>query len=295
MGQTRLGQTPRGGRRSRGLVLWIVFLAASMANAPVLRADPLPAHAARVVDYSIDVRLDAAAKTLSGRERVTWTNPSTDQVPDLWFHLYLNAFRNNRSTFFRESGGQLRGVEMPQDGWGWIDVTSLRIAGGADLLPRATFERPDDGNTDDQTVLRVPLPSPVAPGGVRHPRHHVDGEATRGVRTNRLRRRLLPRRASGSRNWRSTSRRACAGERPAAGTATSSTRTPSSTRTSAAFGRHHRALSVRRRRHGPASLVCGGTAGHHRATGTSRTTCTTSRGPRIPRFVEVNRSLLGHA
>src|SRR4051812_1627159 len=85
-----------GGRRGLGSKLWIVFLAAAMANAPVLRADPLPAHAARVVDYSIDVRLDAGAKTLSGRERVTWTNPSTDQVPDLWFHLYLNAFRNNR-------------------------------------------------------------------------------------------------------------------------------------------------------------------------------------------------------
>ena len=141
-----------------------LLLAALVAAAHAVYADPLPARAARVVDYTIDVRLDAVQKTLAGTERVTWTNPSGDQVADLWFHLYLNAFRNNRSTFFRESGGRLRGDEMPEDGWGWTDVTSMRLADGSDLLARATFERPDDGNADDFTVLRVPLPSPVAPG-----------------------------------------------------------------------------------------------------------------------------------
>ena len=29
-------------------------------------------------------------------------------VSELQFHLYLNAFANNRTTFFTESGGQLR-------------------------------------------------------------------------------------------------------------------------------------------------------------------------------------------
>ena len=49
-------------------------------------ADPLPAHAARVVSYSIDVSLDARTHTLTGVERVTWHNPSSDTVSDLWFH-----------------------------------------------------------------------------------------------------------------------------------------------------------------------------------------------------------------
>jgi hypothetical protein len=141
------------------------MLAALLAAAPAVWADPLPGSAPRVVDYTIDVRLDPAQKTLAGQETLTWTNPSGDQVGELWFHLYLNAFRNNRSTFFRESGGQLRGDEMPKDGWGWTDVTAMRLAGGADLLKGATFERPDDGNADDDTVMRVPLPAPVPPGG----------------------------------------------------------------------------------------------------------------------------------
>jgi hypothetical protein len=127
-------------------------------------ADPLPVGAAQVVDYAIDVRLDAQAKTLTGRERLTWTNPSTDTVSELWFHLYMNAFRNNRSTFFRESGGQLRGDRMPDGGWGWIDVRQMTLADGTSLTPRIRYEHPDDDNADDRTVLRVPLPRPVGPG-----------------------------------------------------------------------------------------------------------------------------------
>ena len=80
-------------------------LAALLAAVPVVSADPLPSSAPRVVDYTIDVQLDPAQKTLAGKERITWTNPSNDQVSDLWFHLYLNAFRNNRSTFFRSRAG----------------------------------------------------------------------------------------------------------------------------------------------------------------------------------------------
>jgi hypothetical protein len=127
-------------------------------------ADPLPERADPVVDYRIDVWLDAERKQLVGRERVVWRNPSTDAVPDLWFHLYLNAFKNSRSTFMRESGGQLRSDEMTRDSWGWIDVTSMRLPDGRDLLSGATFEHPDDDNTEDRTVMRVALPAAAAPG-----------------------------------------------------------------------------------------------------------------------------------
>ena len=128
-------------------------------------ADPLPEHAVRVVSYSIDVSLDPATHTLTGIEHVTWHNPSSGAVPDLWFHLYLNAFRNTKSTFLRESGRQLRGVEIPVDGWGWTDITRMTLANGIDLLHGATPMAPDDGNADDKTVLRTALPQPVPPGG----------------------------------------------------------------------------------------------------------------------------------
>jgi hypothetical protein len=132
---------------------------------PMVAGPRLPAHASHVVDYTIAATLDAVTKEVRGRQRLVWRNPSTDAVPDLWFHLYLNAFKNSKSTFYRESGGRLRGDDMPKDGWGYIDVTALRLADGTDLTGAAAFEAPDDGNAGDQTVMRVPLPQPVPPGG----------------------------------------------------------------------------------------------------------------------------------
>lgn len=139
-------------------------VALAMFAAPA-NADRLPDHAASVVDYRIDVRLDADKKQLIGREHVTWRNPSSDTVMDLWFHLYLNAFKNSRTTFMKESGGSLRSDQMAKDSWGWIDVTSLKLSDGRDLLRTATFQHPDDDNAEDQTVMRVMLPQPVPPGG----------------------------------------------------------------------------------------------------------------------------------
>jgi hypothetical protein len=142
----------------------LLLLACLSLAAPVL-ADRLPERAAQVVDYHIAVKLDTVRKTLDGHEQLTWKNPSGDTVSELWFHLYLNAFKNAQSTFIRESGGQLRGDRMTEGKWGWIEVTSMRVAGGADLRPQARFEHPDDDNAADQTVLRVPLAQPVPPGG----------------------------------------------------------------------------------------------------------------------------------
>ncbi len=145
----------------RSAALFAVLLAALGRPA---HAGRLPEHADGVVDYRIDVRLNDATRELEGRERLTWRNPSTDEVRDLWFHLYLNAFKNTRSTFIRESGGQLRGDRMAEGKWGWIDVTSIRVAGGPERRGDLRFEHPDDDNADDRTVVRLPLADPVAPG-----------------------------------------------------------------------------------------------------------------------------------
>jgi hypothetical protein len=125
----------------------------------------LPERAPEVVDYDIQVRLDPNEKRLEGRERIVWRNPSQDTVPDLWFHLYLNAFKSTRTTFYRESGGRPAARRHAEDAWGYTDVTSLKLADGTDLTKAITFEQPDDGNGDDQTVARVVLPQPVPPAG----------------------------------------------------------------------------------------------------------------------------------
>lgn len=118
-----------------------------------------------IASYDIKAKLDARNHTVAGSQTLTWLNDSPDTVGTLQFHLYMNAFKNSRSTFFKESGGQLRGDRSDQKEWGWIDVRRMAIAGGADLTKSIRFIQPDDGNKDDQTVIEVSLPEPVKPGG----------------------------------------------------------------------------------------------------------------------------------
>ncbi|WP_461053133.1 M1 family metallopeptidase [Spirosoma arcticum] len=119
----------------------------------------------RLANYQIDVTLDPATKKLTGRETLTWRNPSSDVIPELRFHLYLNAFRNDKSTFMRESGGQLRGNQIDRtakNSYGSIDVVSMKVRGGQALAYQ--FIQPDDTDKNDHTVIRVPLSKPVRPG-----------------------------------------------------------------------------------------------------------------------------------
>ena len=146
----------------------MVYLLSTMRRALVLApCFALAAYAAlsdHVVTYRIRAELDAARKTVTGQQTLTWHNTSPDAVGELRFHLYLNAFQNEKSTFMHESGGQLRGDRASKDDWGYIEVRRMQIAGGPDVTRSIRFIHPDDDNTDDQTVIAVSLPQPVAPG-----------------------------------------------------------------------------------------------------------------------------------
>lgn len=114
------------------------------------------------VDYTIEARVDTDTMALEGRESVRFENRTDRATAELWFHLYWNAFSSPRSTFLTESAGLLRGVKI-DSGWGWQQLTSVRV-GGVELLERVTYESPDDGNPDDRSVCRVPLEQSVEPG-----------------------------------------------------------------------------------------------------------------------------------
>ncbi len=148
------------------LLLFLLPVPLFGQNRPTLYDTPL---SERRVRYVMNVRLDVDARTVTGTEQLTWRNPDRVPVDELQFHLYLNAFKNEKSTFMRESGGQLRGISARgPDRWGWIDLHAFQIAegpaAGTNLLPHVRYIQPDDGNTDDQTVIAVTLPQPVPPG-----------------------------------------------------------------------------------------------------------------------------------
>jgi len=117
-------------------------------------------------DYRIEARLDEETKRISGSLELSWINRSGEEVNDLWFHLYLNAFSNNRSTFMKEAASGAASFEENGE-WGWSQVTGMRLSryeGERDLMPSFRYRRPDDENTDDRTVFSVDLPRPLPPG-----------------------------------------------------------------------------------------------------------------------------------
>jgi hypothetical protein len=183
----------------RGIPLGVVIVVATALAGPALAQVALPDP---VYQVSMTAGYDADSQQVRGVERIRWRNTTSAPVDELQFHLYLNAFANDRSTFMTESGGQLRGIEMKKRRWGWIEVESMRLAYGADLVADGVlgeeegadpfhrsqttalpgepepirldgfpdlkmveeFVRPDDGNPEDRTVARYPLPKTLAPG-----------------------------------------------------------------------------------------------------------------------------------
>lgn len=123
-----------------------------------------PSLSNRIVEYHMAVALHPDKKTLQGAQTVTWKNPGTRPVGELYFHLYPNAFASKKTTFMRESGGKLRSDEQRPDSFGSMKIVSLKSNTGEDLSLQASYVRPDDGNNNDLTLLKVHLPQPVAPG-----------------------------------------------------------------------------------------------------------------------------------
>jgi hypothetical protein len=120
----------------------------------------------RITGYRIDAKLDTVAKTVSGNMEAFWVNKSPDTVSDIHMHLYMNAFRSNKTTFYKESGYDAWEVSPANKEMdlGWIEIKSFEDINGTDLIPCMQYISPDDGNKEDRTVLKVMLPDPAKPG-----------------------------------------------------------------------------------------------------------------------------------
>ena len=183
-----LGEWIRPNKLGIGLGL-LLFLGASADAQQVLFDKPL---SPRIANYEMDVQLLAESRTLKGKQVLTWYNKTGEPIDELQFHLYLNAFRNSRSTFMIESEGVMRGAKIGEEGWGFIEVDRISVsevgndrihvyepggenqdlrelfpvnaAASGEITEEMEFIQPDDGNEHDKTVFRLPLPMPLESG-----------------------------------------------------------------------------------------------------------------------------------
>ena len=153
-----------------GLLLTLLSAAAYASTSP--RPQDAGDGRSSEADYVIRARVDDAEPTdlddgvqkqLSGSMSLTWRNGSGEAVSDLWFHLYLNAYANNRSLHMTEAQGRLKGTKVDR-GFGWQEIRSLKV-GDVDLTDALTFRVPDSRAPLDRTLFSVDLPEPVPAGG----------------------------------------------------------------------------------------------------------------------------------
>jgi hypothetical protein len=125
----------------------------------------------RIVAYTIAAKVDTEKKTVDATETLDYKNLTGQPLDTFPFHLYLNAFRP-QSTFAYEShlDGGRHGLahDYPKDEIGAITIEQISADGYGDLTQQMQFTAPDDGNTNDHTVMQVYLAKPVAPGETVH-------------------------------------------------------------------------------------------------------------------------------
>ncbi len=122
------------------------------------------------LQYEIWVTLDDEQRMLTGREQITWQNTSNDVIGEMYFHLYWNAFKNEKSTLQQEAaassfGGNRSGQLSNAGHAGYIDIKKIQTAEGIDLSDAVRYvsvDQPD--NPHDQTVMRIDLPQALNPG-----------------------------------------------------------------------------------------------------------------------------------
>ncbi|MCX6255278.1 MAG: M1 family metallopeptidase [Bacteroidia bacterium] len=140
-------------------IIIVCIIIAPAVNSQIINNEPL---SERITGYRIDAILNTSTKSVTGTMEAYWVNKSADIVPDIRLHMYMNAFRSNKSTLYKEMAGRMP-VNKEEDN-GWIEIKSMTDKNGLDLSPGMQYISPDDGNTEDSTVLRVLLPQVVLPG-----------------------------------------------------------------------------------------------------------------------------------
>ena len=121
----------------------------------------------RIVHYEIDAKYDAVKHVVDASEVLTYHNLTGQALDHFPFHLYQNAFQP-KATWVREAKRD-GSRDTAYDHWdpkqyGSEEITSIDVVGQGELTKNLRYISPDDGNTDDKTVIDLRVPKPIAPG-----------------------------------------------------------------------------------------------------------------------------------
>lgn len=144
-------------------VLLISAVGAQVECRPINQASPL---STRLANYKMHLVMDGDKHFVDGSSIISWLNSSPDTVYQVPLYMYLNAFKNNKTSYLRPGSSRMPMGDLdsrPAEEWGWIRVVSSHQDGTVGQLEQR-YIQPNDGNPHDETVLLLTLNEPVYPG-----------------------------------------------------------------------------------------------------------------------------------
>ncbi|MCU7549657.1 M1 family metallopeptidase [Chitinophagaceae bacterium LB-8] len=108
------------------------------------------------VDYSIDVSLNDKEHTLDGFEKITYTNNSPDTLLYIWFHLWPNAYKNDKTAFTDQElkNGETSFYFSSNKDRGYINRLDFKVNG----MAAQTVDHPQHID-----IIKLVLPAPLLP------------------------------------------------------------------------------------------------------------------------------------
>ncbi len=109
------------------------------------------------VHYTIDVSLNDTEHTLEGFLKLRYINHSPDTLHFIWFHLWPNAFKNDKTAFTGQTlqNGETKFYFSSREQRGYINRLDFRVANN-------TLKTEDHPQHID--IIKVNLPAPLIPG-----------------------------------------------------------------------------------------------------------------------------------
>jgi hypothetical protein len=110
------------------------------------------------LQYQISVRLDDQENTLDGTLKLNYRNNSPDTLRFIWFHVWPNAYKNDRTDFSEQllENGRTDFYFSEESDRGYMNRLDFRV-------------NMEIANTEDHPryfdVIKLNLPTPLLPGG----------------------------------------------------------------------------------------------------------------------------------
>ncbi len=126
------------------------------------------------VHYTIDVSLNDKEHALDGTLKLQYINHSPDTLHFIWFHIWPNAYKNDRTAFSDQllENGRKDFYFSDMDQRGYINRLDFRVN-------NARIRTEDHPQYID--VIKVWLPQPLAPGAQTHDHHTLSCETAGSI------------------------------------------------------------------------------------------------------------------